>query len=129
MEEVIVRKEVVIKSSLKALGLDNSCCNYKALDLFVMYQSDVEYIRYFIEKLFKELEESSSLSLLEIKQKFDVLNEENWHIIDSYAFKESEYYIFLRLKVFLLTIDLASDLKEDAEWFEFFKDKYIQYMQ
>lgn len=123
-----MRKEMVIKNSLKALGLNGSCCNYKALDLFITYQCDIEYIKDFIESLFLALEESSSISILEIKKTFDALNAENWQVIDRLAFKESEYYIFLRLKVFLLTIDLDSDPNEDAEWFEFFKDKYIQYI-
>lgn len=35
---------------------------------------------------------------------------------------------FLRLKVFLLTVDYETDLKEDHEWLNFFKRKFIEYL-
>ena len=57
---------------------------------------------------------------------FNELNEANWKEIDSYSYKEDQYYIFLRLKVFLLTIDYETDLKEDKEWLNFFENKFIR---
>lgn len=118
-----MKKEIVIENSLHFLGVNALSCNYKALNLFLKYQEDFAYIKDFLEKMSFQL---NSKSAIEIKNFFDELNLENWREIDSYALKESEYYIFLRLKVFLLTIDLNSDVDEDNEWFDFFEKKYIQ---
>lgn len=42
--------------------------------------------------------------------------------------KKINIIFFLRLKVFLLTVDYETDLKEDHEWLNFFKRKFIEYL-
>ncbi|QIO10369.1 hypothetical protein G8D99_07545 [Acinetobacter lanii] len=100
--------------------------NYEALNFLSNYQT-VNYINNFLDYMSKKLDKVFDKS--QILDIFNELNEANWKEIDDYGYKEDQYYIFLRFKVFLLTIDYETDLKEDKEWLNFFENKFIEYLE
>ncbi|MDC5481970.1 hypothetical protein E1A89_02925 [Acinetobacter baumannii] len=103
-----------------------SYSNYEVLSFLSYYQNLEIYINSFLDLMSGKLFNISDKK--EILNIFNELNESNWKEIDSYNYKEDRYYIFLRLKVFLLTVDYEIDLKEDHEWLNFFKKKFIEYL-
>ncbi|WP_407504649.1 hypothetical protein [Acinetobacter baumannii] len=121
-----MRNFETIKKSLIFLDLMEGYSNYEVLSFLSYYQNLEIYINSFLdlmsEKLFNVSDKKEILNI------FNELNESNWKEIDSYNYKEDKYYIFLRLKVFLLTVDYETDLKEDHEWLNFFKKKFIEYL-
>ncbi|MFP0416583.1 hypothetical protein ACSVHK_16950 [Acinetobacter nosocomialis] len=121
-----MRNVDIIEKSLKILELTSNYSNYEVLNFLSCYQNLEIYINSFLdlmsEKLFNVSDKKEILNI------FNELNESNWKEIDSYNYKQDKYYIFLRLKVFLLTVDYETDLKEDHEWLNFFKRKFIEYL-
>ncbi|MDC4610192.1 hypothetical protein NQ788_17250 [Acinetobacter baumannii] len=77
-----------------------------------------------LKKLHTYLKSEEDDKIVYLKEKNKI--EGDWDYDIRFFFKKD--YIFLRLKVFLLTVDYETDLKEDHEWLNFFKRKFIEYL-
>lgn len=115
----------IISKSLDSLGLNKESCNYKVLDFFDE-NKDRNNIREFLNPLSLKIQEQKDDKTALLKL-FNDLNGQNWQEIDHLSGQENSYAIFLRLKSFLLTVDFGADIKEDLEWLEVFKEKFISY--
>lgn len=112
-----------IKSVFKSIGLDSKSSHVQALDFLFSFRNKVDYIDIFFKnfmqhiKVLKEPEEMEAL--------LDQLNQSNWNEIDQLQFKESEYYFFLRINVFMLSLNQDNDERENLYWFNFFQSKFL----
>ncbi|KYQ83250.1 hypothetical protein AWW72_15160 [Acinetobacter sp. NRRL B-65365] len=116
----------IILNALGLLGYGQESSQASVLKFFDVYQQQVKYIGDFLNIF--------NLSLREVQAKeeliklFDQFNHKNWQEIDQHLFQESEYYLFLRLKVFLLHFHEENDMDETVEWLNFFQEKFLYYL-
>ncbi|WP_353145468.1 hypothetical protein [Chryseobacterium sp.] len=100
----------IISNSLIALGLSRESCHYQVLSFFNEYQEKFN-VHEFENLLSLKIQEQKGNRESPLKL-FSDLNVQNWREIDRLAGQESIYYIFLRLKSFLLTIDFEVKSKK-----------------
>jgi len=113
---------VEFDATFKRLGLERQSYNFKALTFLLNYNGEIKYITEFIENFKIILDDFENC----LKIKFNQLNIENWIEIEKLRFTESEYYFFLRLKVFIFDLQNRDDHDESIEWLEFFQEKFIE---
>ncbi|GAB3051083.1 hypothetical protein GCM10027155_16430 [Acinetobacter apis] len=106
----------------EVLKLRKNNINLKALDFLSRYTT-IDYIQDFFNEI--NLIVKKNMSEEELLKVFNNLNEKNWDQIDKNIQKDTTYYFFLRIKVFILTLEFDSDLNEDEEWLIFFQEQFI----
>lgn len=104
------------------LKLREGSTNVKALEFLFKYR-DIDFINNFLNEIHVLLLENNDK--VKLQKLLNSLNSKNWDEIDSCLNKETPYYYFLRIKVFLLTVEYNSDLKEDMEWLTFFEENFL----
>lgn len=115
----------IILNALVLLGYGRESSQVRVLKFFDDYQQQVKYIHDFLDVFSLLL--SNITNKDELIRLFDEFNHKNWKEIDQHSFSESEYYLFLRLKVFLLQLYDGNDTNEALEWLNIFQGKFLSY--
>ncbi|KXO82567.1 hypothetical protein AYL20_00810 [Acinetobacter venetianus] len=115
----------IILNSLDLLGYGRESSQVRVLKFFDEYQQQVKYIHAFLNVFSLLLHNVTDKD--EIIRLFNEFNHTNWMEIDQHSFSESEYYLFLRLKVFLLQLHGRNDTNEVLEWLSIFQEKFLSY--
>lgn len=113
----------VFYSAFRILHIDLQSYHVKAFEFLFSYREKIVYIANFFETL-----ETSIVKIeddINLKKIFEQLLILNGQEMDQLNFQESDYYFFLRLKVFIFDLQNEDDLGDDHGWLRFFQDKFI----